>query len=141
MAELPMQYETRYAWDGEAASGRLSIDRHGDLPVGTPHDPAHYSPEHLLVAAAEICLANYVLLIAGLSKLDIKAYRSTATGELEHEAKAGYRFKRVLIRPEVVVESGAEATAERVLGKAHRACLIARSLSCPVDIEPVVRAG
>ena len=94
MAELPMQYETRYAWDGEAASGRLSIDRHGDLPVRTPHDPAHYSPEHLLVAAAEICLANYVLLIAGLSKLDIKAYRSTATGELEHEAKAGYRFKR-----------------------------------------------
>ncbi len=138
MAELPMHYETRYAWQGEAANGLVSIADHADLAVGTPHDLDRYSPEHLLVASAEICLANYVLLIAGLSQLDVKAYRSSAEGELEHEPKAGYRFKRILIRPQITVDSGAEAMAERVVAKAHRACLIARSLSCPVDIEPVV---
>jgi organic hydroperoxide reductase OsmC/OhrA len=138
MAELPMHYETRYRWEGKAANGRLAIADHPDLPAGTPHELDRYSPEHLLVASAEICLANYVLLIAGLSKLDVKAYQSSAAGDLEREPKAGYRFKRILIRPEITVQSGAEALAERVLAKAHGACLIARSLNCPVDIEPVV---
>jgi len=140
MAEIPMHYQTRYAWQGVAPHGLLSIDGHPDLPAGTPHDAERYSPEHLLVAAAEICLANYVLLIAGLSKLTISDYRSQAEGELEREAKAGYRFKRIVIRPEVTVDAGAEALASRVLEKAHRACLIARTLSCAVEMHPTIRS-
>jgi len=138
MSDLPMHYQTAYKWQGKEADGLLSVLGHADLPAGTPHDSDRYSPEHLLVAAAEICLANYVTLIAGMSKLEIKAYRSSAEGELEREPKAGYRFKRIVIRPELTVSDGAEALAGRVLEKAHRACLIARSLNCPVDIEPKV---
>jgi len=138
MAEIPMHYQTRYAWQGAAAQGLLSIDAQRELSAGTPHDPDRYCPEHLLVAAAEICLANYVLLIAGMSKLAIRDYRSQAEGELEREEKAGYRFRRIVIRPELTVDAGAEALAAKVLEKAHRACLIARSLRCPVDIEPTV---
>jgi len=138
MSDLPMRYQTVYEWQGKGADGLLSIQDHAKLQAGTPHDSDRYSPEHLLVAAAEICLANYVTLIAGMSKLEIKAYRSSAEGELEREPKAGYRFKRIVIRPELTVGSGAEALAGRVLEKAHRACLIARSLNCPVDIEPQV---
>ena len=139
MAELPMNYQTRYTWQGKAADGLVSIDGHADLPSGSPHDLDRYSPEHLLVATAEICLANYVLLIAQRSNLEVRGYRSHAEGELEREEKAGYRFRRIVIHPELSVPAGAESLAERVIGKAHRACLIARSLSCPVDIEPVVR--
>jgi organic hydroperoxide reductase OsmC/OhrA len=91
------------------------------------------------VVAAETCLANYVLLIAQMSKLEIKAYRSTSEGELVKDGKAGYRFQRILIRPELTVEAGKEPQAERVLKKAHGLCLIARSLNCPVDMEPVVQ--
>ena len=138
MADLPMQYQTRYAWQGEESQGLLSVDGHHDLPVGTPHDVERFSPEHLLVATAEICLANYVLLIGKLSKLKVIDYRSTAEGELEKEEKAGYRFKRIVIRPQLQVESGDEALAQRVLDKAHRACLVARSLNCPVDVEPQI---
>ena len=138
MSDLPMHYQTKYEWQGKGADGVLAVLGHADLPAGTPHDSDRYSPEHLLVAAAEICLANYVMLIAGLSKLEIKGYRSSAEGELEREPKAGYRFKRIVIRPELTVGSGTEAQAGRVLEKAHRSCLIARSLNCPVDIEPQV---
>lgn len=138
MSDLPMHYKTNYEWQGNGADGNLSVQGHAVLPAGTPHDSDRYSPEHLLVAAAEICLANYVTLIAGLSKLEIRGYRSSAEGELEREPKAGYRFKRIVIRPELTVSSGAEDLAGRVLEKAHRACLIARSLNCPVDIEPNV---
>lgn len=138
MADLPMHYQTTYQWQGKAADGEISIEHHKALPVGTPHDLDRYSPEHLLVAAAEICLANYVLLIAGMSKLAVTAYRSSAEGELERDDKGGYRFKRILIRPELTVSEESESLAHRVLDKAHRSCLIARSLNCPVDIEPSI---
>ena len=94
----------------------------------------------LLLAAAEICLANYVKLIAEKSKLEVKDYRSSAEGELEFVPKQGYRFKRILIRPVLTVSAGSETMAERVVEKSHRACLIARSLNCPVDIDPLIQA-
>ena len=135
MADLPMEYQTSYRWQAETADGTLSIGGRKDLPVGSPHDSDRYCPEHLLLAAAEICLANYVKLIAERSKLEINDYHSSATGELEFVPKQGYRFKHILIRPVLKVNAGSEGLAERVIDKSHRACLIARSLNCPVDID------
>ena len=40
----------------------------------------------------------------------------------------------------VVIPHNAEATAP-IVEKAHKLCLIARSLNCPVDMEATVRAG
>lgn len=133
---IPLQYKTAYEWSGAGNIGSLDITRCPSLPVGTPHDAGCYSPEHLLVAAAEICLANYVLVIAGRSKLEIGDYCSTAEGTLEQDSKRNYRFKRITIRPVVMVAENDRALAERVLDKAHRSCLIARSLNCPVAMEP-----
>ncbi len=141
MSDIPLQYRTAYQWTGESEAGEISIDGPPVLPVGSPHNPERYSPEHLLVLAAETCLANYVLLISRMSKLEVKGYSSTAEGELVKEGKAGYRFKRILIRPELIVEAGKEATAERILTKAHALCLVARSLNCPVEMETAVKAG
>ena len=140
MADLPMKYTTSYRWQSNAADGVLSIAERNDLSVGGPHDKERYCPEHLLLAAAEICLANYVKLIAERSKLEILDYRSSAEGELEFVPKEGYRFKHILIRPVLNVPAGTEASATRVVEKSHRACLIARSLNCPVDIDPQIHA-
>jgi len=140
MSEIPLHYRTAYEWTGEDVAGEVSIDGPPPLPVGSPHNPDRYSPEHLLVVAAETCLANYVMLLSRLSKVQVKSYRSSAEGELMKEDKAGYRFKRILIRPELTVEAGKEPQGKRVLEKAHKLCLIARSLSCPVEMELTVRA-
>jgi organic hydroperoxide reductase OsmC/OhrA len=138
VSDIPLHYQTAYQWTGKSAAGDITIEGRPLLPVGTPHDAERYSPEHLLLVAAETCLANYVLLIAEMSKLEVKGYRSTSEGELIKEDKIGYRFKRILLRPELTVEAGKEAQAERILEKAHKLCLIARSLNCPVDMEPVI---
>ena len=139
MSQIPMHYHTAYTWTGEGEGGDIAIEGHAPLPVGSPHSNDRYSPEHLLVLAAETCLANYVLVIAGMSKLEIKDYRSSAEGELLQEDKIGYRFKRIVIRPELTVAAGSEAQGQRILEKAHKLCLIARSLNCPVDMEPTVK--
>ncbi|ESQ16203.1 MAG: osmotically inducible protein OsmC [Thiohalocapsa sp. PB-PSB1] len=141
MSDLPLEYHTAYTWSGNAEAGETIIEGPPPLAVGSPHSQERYSPEHLLVVAAETCLANYVMVISGLSKLEVKAYRSTAAGELMQEDKAGYRFKRILIRPELTVEAGKETQAERVLNKAHKLCLIARSLNCPVEMQPTVKSA
>jgi organic hydroperoxide reductase OsmC/OhrA len=138
MSAIPLHYTTAYRWTGEAEAGEGLIDGAPLLAVGSPHSTERYSPEHLLVTAAETCLANYVLVIAQMSQLPIKAYRSTAEGELVQEGEVEYRFARVLIRPELTVEAGKEDQARRILAKAHDLCLIARSLSCPVEMEPTV---
>ena len=135
MSDIPLHYHSAYEWTGEGAAGEVSIDGPPLLPVGSPHSSGRYSPEHLLVVAAETCLANYVLLLASLSKIEVRDYRSTAEGELMREDRAGYRFRRVIIRPRLTVAAGNEAQAERVLKKAHKLCLVARSLNCPVEVE------
>ncbi len=135
MSEIPMHYETAYRWCGEGEDGDSTIEDHAALSVGPPHSLGRYSPEHLLVVAAETCLANYVLVIARLSKLDIKDYHSTAKGELIKDGKFGYRFVRIEIRPKLTVATGQEVQAQRVLEKSHKLCLIARSLNCPVEVK------
>jgi organic hydroperoxide reductase OsmC/OhrA len=139
MSQIPLHYHTAYTWTGQGEDGDIAIEDHAPLPVGSPHGQNRFSPEHLLVVAAETCLANYVLVIAGMSQLEIQDYRSTASGELLQEERIGYRFKRIVIRPELTVTAGKEAQAQRVLEKSHKLCLIARSLNCPVDMEPTVK--
>ncbi len=138
MSEIPMQYETGYSWSGTEMAGNTNIAGHPPLPVGSPHDAGRFSPEHLLVATVEACLANYILLFARRSDLEISAYHSSATGDLEHADKGGYRFRRIVVRPVLRVPAASAALAERILEQAHDSCLIARSLGCAVDIEPTI---
>lgn len=126
MSDIPLNYHTAYEWTGNGEAGEIHIGDLPVLPIGSPHNTDRYSPEQILVVAAEACLANYVLLISSMSKLEVKAYRSTAEGELVDEGKAGYRFKRIIIRPTLVVEAGKEGMGERVLQKAHNLCMLAR---------------
>lgn len=141
MSAIPMRYRSAYTWTGADEAGEIAIEGLPVLRVGSPHAPERYSPEHLLVVAAETCLANYVLVIARMSGLVVQAYRSSAEGELEQEGPAAYRFRQIVIRPRLVVAGGSQSLARRVVAKAHAACLIARSLSCPVEIEPTIEAG
>lgn len=137
---LPMSYETSYEWENdEGERGMLLIPGHYPLLVGGANDEARYSPEHLLLGTAEICLFNTFFAIAAKARLEIKAYTSTATGELEFVRRKGYHFKKILIRPVVTVAAEQTGRAGRVLEKAHHACLIARSLNCEVVMESTFR--
>lgn len=140
MSDIPLKYHTAYEWTGDGEKGEIKIGQLPILPIGSPHNAERYCPEHLLVVASEACLANYVLLISQMSMFNIKAYQSTAEGELLKEDKAGYRFKRIVIRPVLTVESGKEDKAKRIIQKAHDLCMVARALNCPVDIEPNIKA-
>jgi len=78
MSDIPLNYHTAYEWTGDGEKGEIKIGELPTLPIGSPHNLERYCPEHILVVAVEACLANYVLLIAQMSRLNVKAYQSVS---------------------------------------------------------------
>jgi len=97
-----------------------------------------WTPEHFLVAAVAGCFVSTFAAMAEMSKLEFLTFEVSATGSLE-KIEGGLRFNRVVIHPKlVVIRDSDRERALRLLEKAERSCLIARSLRGEIALEPVV---
>lgn len=100
-----------------------------------------WTPEDLFVAAVNICTMTTFLAFASRRHLPLLGYESDAEGLLEF-VDGVYRFTRVTLRPEIVVETGAAvADAEKILHDAHLNCLIANSIKAEVIIDPIIKSA
>ena len=98
-----------------------------------------WSPEHLFVASVSACLMTTFRSIAENSRLEVLEYIDTPTGHLIRGDDGLYSIVRVTLRPHVTVPSGSRVDrALRLIEKAERVCLISRSISCEVVLEPSV---
>lgn len=116
------------------------------LPVASPPEfggPAHvWSPEHLFVAAISSCLMTTFRAIAEASKLEVLEYSDDAIGHLVRGEDRLYSIQTVVLRPRVVIGDPAKLDRTlRLLEKAEKACLISRSVSCEVTLEPMVEVA
>lgn len=127
----------------EMRKGVLSSEGFPSFEIATPaqfpggHEGI-WSPEHLFVASAEICLMTTFLAIAEKSRLEFIEYSSEAVGTLEKTAE-GMLMTKIVIKPKVVIQD--ETKKERtllLLEKAEKYCLISNSMKTEVTIEPVV---
>ena len=132
---LPMNYRTRYEWSGESVVGEERMGNSEGVRVGSPHGEDNLDPEHMFVAAAEVCLANTFFFFAERARLKVISYRSHADGELEKAPQGGFRFKEIVIRPTIEVAEEDSDRAEQAIDRAHRYCLVSRSMTCPVRVE------
>lgn len=113
------------------------------LEVGSPPEfggpGRRWSPEHLFVAAVSGCLMTTFRAIAAMSRVEVLDYEDRATGRLSRDPDGRYRMTAVTLRPRVVLadESTAER-ARRLLDKAERSCLISRSISADITVEPTI---
>jgi len=100
-----------------------------------------WSPEHLYVAAISTCLMTTFHAIADISNVDILEYTDDASGLLERGDDRLYSMPRITLRPRIVIEdeSMVEKTL-RLIEKAEQVCLINRSISSEVVLEPTVLA-
>jgi peroxiredoxin-like protein len=97
-----------------------------------------WTPEHFFVVALATCFATTFEAIAELSKFPFTALKVNAEGVLE-KTESGYRFTRVYVRPELTVARSEDAERGlRLLEKAERACLISKSVSSEIVLEPQV---
>ncbi len=142
MASEKHIYSTSVHWSGQR-KGTLSSAGLPQLGVATPPEfpgghPGIWSPEHLFVAAAEVCLMSTFLAIAENSKLAFSEYASEAEGILE-KTDHGYMITEIRIRPRIkIAEESAKEAALKILEKAERLCLISNSMKTRVVLEPQV---
>jgi peroxiredoxin-like protein len=102
-------------------------------------EPGRWTPEHFLVAAVASCFVSTFSGIAEKSLLRFASFNLDAEGVLGN--KDGIlRFTEIKLRPVVtVLKEEDHDRAIRVLEKAEKSCLIARSLQCKVVLFPAVQ--
>ena len=102
-------------------------------------EPGRWTPEHFLVAAVASCFVSTFSGIAEKSRLEFASFNMDAEGMLGNEDGI-WRFTEIKLRPVVTVLNEEDRDRViRLLEKAEKSCLIARSLQCKVTLFPAVK--
>jgi organic hydroperoxide reductase OsmC/OhrA len=120
----------------------LGIDAVPPLATATPPEfdgPGNrWSPEALLVGAVADCFVLTFRGLARVAKLPWTSLECDATGTLER-VDGVTRFTRLHLHASLSVPPGSdEAAAVAMLQKAEDRCLVSRSLTAVVHLEPRV---
>ncbi|HUJ82276.1 MAG TPA: OsmC family protein [Candidatus Acidoferrales bacterium] len=102
-------------------------------------EPRVWTPEHFFVASVVTCFVSTFSGMADLSKFSFNSLEVDAEGTLERDA-TGWKFTEIKLRPMLKIsqEKDSERGA-RLLEKAERACLIARSITARIVLEPTIK--
>lgn len=139
------RYRITAGWTG-ARNGWVDAENapdtlHFSAPREFQGEPGHWTPEDFFVAAIGSCFVSTFSAIADFSKFKFTALEIEVEGYIEKQ-EGGFRFTQVVVRPMLTIED-AEAVERgiRLLEKAERACLVSRSLSTPILLEPTVEVA
>jgi peroxiredoxin-like protein len=101
-------------------------------------EPGMWTPEHLLLAGVSTCYVATFRGVAGASKLEFRGLEVMVEGTIEKQ-EGGLRFTRIVLRPVVTIDREEDRErAARLLEKAERSCLIARSIQATFVLEPKI---
>ena len=93
----------------------------------------------MLVGAVATCYVSTFRAMAEFSKLAFHGMDVTVEGTIEKQ-EGGFRFTNMVVRPTLVLEKPEDRErAQRLIEKAERACLVSRSLSCKMALEPQIK--
>jgi peroxiredoxin-like protein len=135
-------YRTNVQWNSQR-KGTLGSEGLPAFEVATPPEfpgghAGIWSPEHLFVGSAEICLMTTFLAIAEKSRLEFVAYSSEAEGVLE-KADGILQITRIIIYPKIVVTREEDTEkALKLIEKSEGYCFISNSMKTEVSIEPKI---
>ena len=135
-------YNTNIEWK-TGRQGELSLEGFPTITVATPPEfpqgvPNTWSPEHLFVASANICLMTTFLAIAENSKLKFSSYSAGSTGKMER-VEGKYVISEIELKPRIVIQEEKDREkALRIIEKAEKGCLISRSMNAKTILSPEI---
>lgn len=98
-----------------------------------------WTPEHFLVASVASCFMSTFSGIAERSRFEYASFHLGAEGLVSNEDGA-WRFTEIKLSPDVAVLNDTDRDrAMKLLEKAEKSCLIARSLQCKITMLPSVK--
>ena len=135
----------RYRLTLEAGAAGPALIRGDGLPDLESAAPVEFdgpgdrwSPEHLFVSSILSCFLLTLRAIASASKIELNQVKCGGEGVLDR-VDGGPRFTEVILRARASVPAGTDAErVKRVMEKAEKACFVARSIVCPVNLEAEV---
>jgi peroxiredoxin-like protein len=142
-----MESTHEYRIEAIGAGGRNGVvHAEGVLPAISFSPPPEFqgevgrwTPEHFLVAAVASCFISTFEGMAQTSRLEFDSLRLAAEGVLTKQDN-GWRFTEIRLRPAVSLRKEEDhGRTIRLLEKAEKSCLIARSLQCRVTLFPAVK--
>ena len=102
-------------------------------------EPGLWTPEHLFLAAVSTCFIATFRAVAEASKMDIHGLEVPVEGTVEKQ-EGGFRFSNIILRPSLtILREEDRERAGRLLEKAERACMIARSISATIVLEAKIQ--
>ncbi len=137
---FPHRYEANLAWEGGSRAALSSGSRPvlvGGPPPEFDGEPGWWSPEHLLLSAANLCLMSTYFALARRSGLETAAYRSSAEGILD-KTPEGLVFTRITLRVSVQAPAARHEEVRRTLEAAKKHCIVSNSLRRPVEVEATI---
>lgn len=137
---LPHRYEISLT-SVEGQTGELSAPPRPTIMGGPPPEfggqEGWWSPEHLLLASAGLCLMATFKAMAGARGLKVTGYRTRAEGTLD-KTEGLLAFTGIRLRVALTVAPEERDRAEKLLQAAKKHCIIANSLKTPVALETEV---
>jgi organic hydroperoxide reductase OsmC/OhrA len=123
---------------------RLSSDGKSPLEVATPPEfrdgiAGMWTPEDLLVAAVASCYVQTLRAIAGRREILLYEVEVEGVGHVTRRVDGRLGFVVIELRVELSVDRQDERAGEKAARDAHCACLVARALDIPVELELDVR--
>jgi organic hydroperoxide reductase OsmC/OhrA len=141
-ATFPHRYHVRV--EGGSGGAVLSAPPRPDLHGGAPTEfggrDDWWSPEHLLLSAAGLCLKTTFEAFASRAHLDVLSYSSQVEGNLD-KTPQGLAFTFIAVAVELVVAEADVARAGDILRTAKDHCIVGNALKTPIRLAAsVVRA-
>jgi organic hydroperoxide reductase OsmC/OhrA len=142
-------YRASLSWTGSTGAGWEAYDRRHMAAGAEPGqevrltsgehqtDPTLLNPEQLVALGAASCQMLSFLHVAAKSRVDVVEYEDEPQVVMGDKAIA-----EIVLSPRIVMTGAVnEAKVMRLVSIAHRYCYVARSLSCPVRVAPVLVAS
>ncbi len=100
--------------------------------------PDMMTPEDAYLMAINTCIHMMVLWALKRFKLELNSFECLAEGEVEEHLDKTSWFKRVVLRPRIVVRGGSENMVQRAIQMARKYSTIAESVKSEIVIDPEI---
>ena len=135
-------YSNKVVWKSEHL-GHTYCGNGTEMDFSAP--PALYghpnmmTPEDAYLMAINTCIHMMVLWSAKRFKLELVSLECIAEGEVEEHLDKTSWFKRVVLRPHIVVQGVSQTMVERALQMARKYSTIVESVKSEIVIEPEIK--
>jgi len=108
-------------------------------PPAFKGDPGFWTPEHFLLAAVASCFVVTFYALADRSRMEFGKLDLSVEGKLGM-FEGRLCFREIVLQPTLkILQSQDRDRAYGLLERTEHGCLIARTLACPVLMEPLVQ--